>query len=220
MAIFLVDYENVGNTCGLKGVEYLLPEDELYIFYSQCCKKLRKELMQTIYQSGSGFHICKLKETGKNALDFYIAAQTGECFATEGVTELAIISKDKGFRAVVDFWKIKDTSGKHRVILADTLENAILKTTDQAGKERRRLIADRIQMVDIEVEYARREEKNRIRSKLTEAFYNTGYESRVEQVLELINERQPIPSKELYRGALHQFGRAAGCEIYRILKAV
>lgn len=220
MAIFLVDYENVGNACGMKGAEHLLREDQLYLFYSQSCKKLRKEMMLQINQSGCEFHICKLKATGKNALDFYIAAQTGEFFSRPEVTELAIVSKDKGYRAVLDFWKVKDPSGRHRVILAETLEAAILSTTDHAGKERRRLIADKIQMVDIEAEYARREEKRKIRNRVTEIFCNTSYEDRVEQVLELIDEKQPVPGKKLYVASLHQFGRTAGCEIYRILKAV
>lgn len=48
MAILMVDYENVWGTNGLKGVEYLTSEDVLYIFYSQCCEKIRAEYMEAI----------------------------------------------------------------------------------------------------------------------------------------------------------------------------
>lgn len=220
MGIFLVDYENVCSTYGLKGMEYLQASDELHIFYSQSCRKLRKEYMTAIELSSCAFHVYKLKAAGKNALDFYIAAQTGESFGNPEVTEIAIISKDKGFQAVADFWKIKDTSGKHRIILADSIEAAILKMTTEENLQRRQELQDKTQMLDIEAEYARQQEKRRIRSVIDEAFRGTVYQSKIDEVLRLIDEKQPQPGKTLYMESLHKFGRKAGCEIYRILKAV
>jgi hypothetical protein len=41
MAIFLVDYENVGNSDGMHGVALLSERDTLIIFYSECCGKIR-----------------------------------------------------------------------------------------------------------------------------------------------------------------------------------
>ena len=68
MAILMVDYENVLGTNGLKGVEYLTSKDVLYIFYSQCCGKIRAEYMEAIQNSNCDFFIYKLTNTGKNAL--------------------------------------------------------------------------------------------------------------------------------------------------------
>ena len=79
MATILVDYENVNGTNGLKGADALSTKDTLMIFYSNCCGKIRYDYMQDIKESGCEFHIVKLKGTGKNALDFYIAAECGVC---------------------------------------------------------------------------------------------------------------------------------------------
>lgn len=73
MAAILVDYENVFVSNGLKGVDALSEDDTLIIFYSDSCRKIRREFMQSINNSGCEFRILKLKNSGKNALDFYIA---------------------------------------------------------------------------------------------------------------------------------------------------
>lgn len=71
MAAILVDYENVGNANGLRGVDVLQETDTLVIFYSGCCGKIRYDYMQEIKCSGCRFKVVKLKEAGKNALDFF-----------------------------------------------------------------------------------------------------------------------------------------------------
>ena len=94
MAAILVDYENVYASNGLKGVEYLRDTDTLYIFYSQCCGKIRYDHMEAIESSGCDFRTYKLVKTGKNALDFYIASECG-AICQKGETQIAIISNDK-----------------------------------------------------------------------------------------------------------------------------
>ena len=63
MAAILVDYENVGNANGLRGVDVLQEIDTLIIFYSGCCGKIRYDYMQEIKCSGCRFRVVKLKET-------------------------------------------------------------------------------------------------------------------------------------------------------------
>lgn len=53
-------------------------------------------IIQEIKESGCEFRVIKLKGTGKNALDFYIAAECG-IISERGENEIAIISNDKGF---------------------------------------------------------------------------------------------------------------------------
>ena len=77
MAAILVDYENVSATDGLKGTEYLEEKDTLIIFYSQCCEKIRAEYIEQIESGKCSFLTYKLVRAGKNALDFYIAAECG-----------------------------------------------------------------------------------------------------------------------------------------------
>lgn len=102
MPTILVDYENVNGSNGLKGVDVLDKDDTLIIFYSGSCSKIRYDYMQQIKQSGCEFRIIKLKGKGKNALDFYIAAECG-IISERGERQVAIISNDKGFQAVIDF---------------------------------------------------------------------------------------------------------------------
>ena len=68
----LVDYENVTNHNGLKGLEYVNDKDILIIFYSAACKSIRKGDVTLIEQSGCKWSTYKLQAPGKNALDFYI----------------------------------------------------------------------------------------------------------------------------------------------------
>lgn len=77
MPALLVDYENVSGSNGLKGADALCEKDTLIIFYSNCCTRIRYDHMQDIIESGCKFRVIKLKGAGKNALDFYIAAECG-----------------------------------------------------------------------------------------------------------------------------------------------
>ncbi len=67
--IFLVDLENVGSE-GLRGARYLSWEDEVIIFYSQVCEKVQQGYLHQLMEACCRWEICKLKKTGKNALDF------------------------------------------------------------------------------------------------------------------------------------------------------
>ena len=50
-------------------------------------------IIQEIKESGCEFRVIKLKGTGKNALDFYIAAECG-IISERGENEIAIISNE------------------------------------------------------------------------------------------------------------------------------
>ena len=137
LATILVDYENVSTTDGLKGVEYLNETDTLIIFYSQCCEKIRAEYIEMIEKSRCEFKTYKLARTGKNALDFYIAVECG-VLGFRGENQISIISKDKGFSAVLDFFQIQEELDGVRVRVASNVENAIVAlnaTEDDARKQ-------------------------------------------------------------------------------------
>ena len=124
MAAILVDYENVGNANGLRGVDVLQETDTLVIFYSGCCGKIRYDYMQEIKCSGCRFKVVKLKEAGKNALDFYIASECG-VLSERGEKQIAIISNDKGFQAVIDFFQMDAETKKVQVVRAGNIETAL-----------------------------------------------------------------------------------------------
>lgn len=78
---FLVDFENV-RSGGLRGVDYLEESDYLTIFFSNAAHSCENRYLEEIEKSGCYFDTCKLKNPGKNGLDFYIATRVGEFYGT------------------------------------------------------------------------------------------------------------------------------------------
>lgn len=217
MAVLLVDLENVNSSDGLRGVEYLSEGDTLYIFYSGCCGKMRTDQTDAIERSGCTFKSYKLRASGKNALDFYIATECGILYE-QGIRRIAIISKDKGFRAVRDYFLVR--GGGMQVFTAPNIEQALAADSEPGDVERRRMIQSRMEPVDIKVMQTRMEERRAFREKLQEALEREGFGDMYEHVLAYFEGNHKYPPKQIYTGTLHEFGRDTGCRIYRILKAV
>ena len=220
MATILVDYENVYNSDGLKGVEYLNDADTLCIFFnSNTCGKIRCDYMEIIEKSGCSFRTYKLVKKGKNALDFYIASECG-ALRQSGEKQIAIVSKDKGFSAVSDFFRIKEGVEEPGIVTASNIEKALIHLSDDGNADRRKILQHNMKMLDLETSQARIEERMRLRKKLKEALIDTGYEFMYDRILSYIEDNRESTPKVLYTGALHQFGREDGMRIYRILKNV
>jgi hypothetical protein len=219
MATFLVDYENVGNCDGLRGVDVLSESDTLIIFYSECCRKIRYDFLKAIQESDCYFKIMKLQNTGKNALDFYIAAECG-ILSEKGETQLAIISKDKGFKAVQDFFKIHDTHKNFMIVKAGNVEDAIKKLNSPDDEMRRAEIRKRTTMLDLATEHARIEENQDMKRRIKEALTGTQYEEKSTEIINFLDAKKDVEKKALYTSSLHSFGREAGREIYQIVKQI
>ena len=219
MATILVDYENVSSSGGLKGVEYLNEKDTLIIFYSQCCEKIRAEYIEMIEKSRCGFKIYKLSRTGKNALDFYIAVECG-FISANGEKQIAIVSKDKGFSAIADFFRVKNEMENVMVYMAPNVEETLLKLPTPENAERRSIIKEKSKSLNIEAEQARIQEHSAFVDKIVKAFEGTVYEKKTDSILRFIEERDINVPKLLYTGSLHEFGREDGRVIYQMLKRV
>ncbi|MDE7477029.1 MAG: hypothetical protein K2M91_03610 [Lachnospiraceae bacterium] len=219
MAAVLVDYENVWGKHGLKGVEYLEAGDILYIFYSQCCNRIRAEYMDAIKAAECDFRIYKLACTGKNALDFYIASECG-VLSQSGETQIVIISNDKGFKAVADFFQLKKDTKETSIIIASNIESGLMALNSAENAARCQELQERSQMLDIAVEHARYTERNSMKNKLRAAFLGTAYEHMISRICEYADENQEAAPRQLYTGSLHLFGRKDGTAIYQILKTV
>ncbi len=219
LATILVDYENVYTSDGLKGVEYLNENDTLIIFYSQCCEKIRAEYIDMIEKSQCEFKIYKLAQTGKNALDFYIAAECG-CLSASGENQISIISKDKGFLAIADFFRIKSEIENVTVHVAPNVEKAILSLSASQDIERKGLIKEKSRTLNIDSEQARIKEYRKFVRKIVKAFEGTEYEKKTDSILKFIEQQDTKTLRILYTGSLHEFGREEGRAIYRLLKKV
>lgn len=219
MATILVDYENVATTDGLKGAEYLAERDTLIIFYSQCCEKIRAEYIDLIEKSQCELKTYKLVRTGKNALDFYIAAECGFLCAN-GETQIAIISRDKGFSTVSDFFRVKQEIEGVTMHIAHNIEAALMSLTAPEDAERKRIIKEKSKPLNIEAEQARIKEHRAFVDKIIKAFEGTAYEKKTDNILRLVEECDSKVPRLLYTGSLHAFGREDGRAIYQMLKKV
>lgn len=219
MATILVDYENVFSTDGLKGAEYLNENDTLIIFYSQCCEKIRAEYIHMIEKSQCEFKTYKLARTGKNALDFYIATECG-CLIANSERQISIISKDKGFSAIADFFRIKSEIEGVTVHVAPNIEKALLSSNASEDAERKKLIKEKSRTLNIDSEQARIKEHREFVNKIIKIFEGTEYEKKTDNILKFIEKQDTKTPRILYTGSLHEFGREDGGAIYRMLKQV
>jgi len=219
MASILVDYENVFTTDGLKGVEYLNENDTLIIFYSQCCEKIRAEYIEMIEKSQCEFKTYKLARAGKNALDFYIAVECG-VLGSRGEKQISIISKDKGFGAVSDFFRIQTELDGVTVRVASNVENALIALNAPEDEERKKLIKEKTRSLNIDAEQARIKERRVFAEKVTKAFEGTEHEEKTDRIIRFIEERGEKTPRLLYTGSMHEFGRKDGRAIYQVLKSV
>ncbi len=217
MAAILVDYENINGSNGLKGADALCTDDMLIIFYSNCCGKIRSDYLQEIKDSGCEFKVVKLKGTGKNALDFYIAAECG-IISERGEKQIGIISNDKGFQAVIDFFNVNKDAAKAQVVKAGNIETAFTLFNSSRDIWRRKMLQNRMATLDLAVECARIEEHNKMCRELKEILEGTEYEERTAEIIDFMDAKNYQGKKELYIGSLHSFGRKDGTAIYHLIK--
>ena len=189
MAAILVDYENVNGSNGLKGADALCADDTLIIFYSNCCGKIRCDYLQDIKDSGCEFRVVKLKGSGKNALDFYIAAECG-IISERGEKKIGIISNDKGFQAVIDFFCVNRDAAKPQVVKAGNIENAFTLFNSSRDIWRRKMLQNRMSTLDLAAECARIEERNKMRKELEGILEGTEYEERTAEIIDFMESKK------------------------------
>ncbi len=104
MSIYLIDYENV-NESGLEGVKSLKAEDQVHIFFSDQIKSIPFERSIELTQSHAQIEFIRTHKTAKNYLDFQLSTYLGYLIGKGEKGEVIVVSADKGFDSVVDFWK-------------------------------------------------------------------------------------------------------------------
>lgn len=132
MAIYFVDYENVGSA-GIEGVDKLDAGNVVHIFYSMKADtmKIAQVIQLMNVNAGVEFHDVTMRGQ-KNALDFQLIAML---YFTKQETETCyIISKDTGYDAAISFGK---KIGALNVFRKATLLDAYHSERHPAGKRER-----------------------------------------------------------------------------------
>lgn len=210
---FLIDLENVHNA-GMSGVRYLNENDTLILFFAEASKNLEHRHLENIAHSGCTLETYKLKSTGKNALDYYIAVRVGEILQVSPNDIIAIVSRDKGYKAVREYVQ-KRAEFNGRVICAESIEKAIIATNN--SDERTKIAQSQSRMENIEPFAAKYAERQRIEKSLQQHFSGTEYESMLPDIISIVAGKKPS-AKVIYLDSLKRFGRKNGVDIYRQLK--
>lgn len=211
---FLVDFENVRSN-GLRGVDYLDKNDYLTLFFSAAAHSCEKRYLEEIEKSDCTFDTCKLVQTGKNGLDFYIATRVGEFYGNGHDDRIAIISKDQGYQAVRDYWDARLPSDK-KIILSPSIERSLIASNDNSARVKQ--LKSKLGSVEIEVFQARYEERRCLQKVLKNIFGETAFADKMDEIQEMIEVGKS--KKIIYLDSLHRFGKKQGLEIYDHLKPV
>jgi hypothetical protein len=97
MEYLLVDYENVAPATLAK-----FPQNQfVYLFVGAKQTRIGTDLAESILNRGGGVKLIRIDGNGKNALDFHIAFYIGQLSEKEPEASFKILSKDKGYDALV-----------------------------------------------------------------------------------------------------------------------
>ena len=124
MKYYLIDYENV-NAAGLEGMDEITPDSRVVLFYTKNSSKIDLGVFNLLRSSEAELAVIEVQH-GKQALDIQLASYVGFLIGTEGVdTEYYIVSKDKGYRNIQDFW-----SDRHIYLCTSLREDSELTDDD------------------------------------------------------------------------------------------
>lgn len=112
MAVFYVDFENVGNI-GIEGIEKLSEDDKVIIFYSNRAENLKVSNVEKIMNSEAEISFRWVQNGYPNALDFHLITLM-LCEMTED-NIYYIVSRDKGYDICIAAAKTCDRSNLNRI---------------------------------------------------------------------------------------------------------
>lgn len=103
MKYYLIDYENV-NASGLDGIDKLSQDSRVVLFYTRNSNKIDLNMLHVLLHMDTALTVIEVHH-GKQALDIQLASYVGYLIGTESEDSVYnIISKDKGYRNIQDFW--------------------------------------------------------------------------------------------------------------------
>ena len=148
MSIYLVDFENVTSE-GLSGVGSLNEGDKVILFYSTKANKISLPIHIEMSKSLASFEYKEVLVGGKNALDYQLSTYLGYLIGQNEDTHYYIVSKDRGYEYLSDFWKqtLKDAEEK---ICIEYIGAIKLAKTDKEQVASETNTEERVEKVTIE----------------------------------------------------------------------
>ena len=123
MRVFLVDSENVG-WWALDGASKLKPEDMIYILVGKGnsnSENVKSPIIIEALRSKAKYIIEETGHIGKNYLDFQLSLMIGEIIAKYPDAEIVILSKDQGYKAVLDYLNKHNRKGHQATSIKEYL---------------------------------------------------------------------------------------------------
>lgn len=139
MNYYLVDYENI-RADSLKELTGVQEGDEMILFYSEQCKNISLEVIENIVRLNVQFSCFKVITGTKNALDFQLSSYLGYLIGKfEENAAYYIVSNDKGFDCLCEYWERLDKSVKRIVFQKQEPEvkvenKEVIKTSEKKRK--------------------------------------------------------------------------------------
>ncbi|MDE6102800.1 MAG: hypothetical protein K2F73_07500, partial [Ruminococcus sp.] len=121
---YLIDYENV-HQAGFEGIEKLTSNDCLIVFYTTNAETLTFSLYEKLVSCKAVVQLCKVKCGGKNALDFQLSTFLGYILGKNPDSDCHIISNDKGYEYIRNFWKERNIKIKISSDIAGTVQKLL-----------------------------------------------------------------------------------------------
>ena len=126
MRVFLVDTENVG-WWALDGASKLNPEDMIYVLVGKGnsnSENVKSPIIIEALRSKAKYIIEETGHIGKNYLDFQLSLMIGEIIAKYQDAEVVILSKDQGYKAVLDYLNKHNRKGHQATSIREYLNPA------------------------------------------------------------------------------------------------
>ncbi len=104
VSTYLIDFENV-KSGGLAGIDCIQKEDSVHLFWSKRENKISIEMMERIRQSSSEIVMHQAVTGERDALDHQLCSYLGFLAGQKKETNFVIISNDKAYDHLIEFWK-------------------------------------------------------------------------------------------------------------------
>lgn len=114
---------------------------------------------------------------------------------------------------MLDYWKPR-LSVHNQLVRSRTIAKVIYFVNGEAV--RKKLVSERMTILDLQAEYAKYAERMRIVTGITDLFTDTDYEDLIFRIVDVvISSTGP---KILYLNSLKSFGRKTSTEVYRKIR--